>query len=144
MGVTIEEQLKDVILDRYKSVRAFTAAINVPYSTVDSALKREHGIKNAGVGNMLKIFEALDLDIESIPTGTLQKREHGDEEKLPALQEEAGQMAAAETPGDDDINRRFDELWDSLADSPTAQAALAGLLDAIAQRLAMKRDSAPL
>lgn len=72
--MTLEEQLKRKILERYKSVRAFTSAIGVSYSTVDSALKREHGIKNAGIVTMLKIFDALGLDIESVAEGTLRNK----------------------------------------------------------------------
>ncbi|MCD7919504.1 MAG: hypothetical protein LUG45_05425 [Clostridiales bacterium] len=73
--MTIEEQLKEEILSKYKSVRAFTSAINIPYSTLDSVFKR--GISGAGIGTMLKVFDALDLDIESISGGTLfHKDEH--------------------------------------------------------------------
>lgn len=71
--MTIEEQLKQEILSKYKSVRAFTTTINVPYSTLDSALKR--GVENAGIATMLKVFGALDLDIESIRDGTLRHRD---------------------------------------------------------------------
>ena len=67
--LTIEEQLKSIIKTRYKSVRAFTNQIGIPYTTLDSVFKR--GISNSGIGTMLKIFESLNLDVESIPTGTL-------------------------------------------------------------------------
>lgn len=69
--MTLEEQLKAAILERYRSVRAFTTAWGIPYSTMDSIMKR--GIMNAGIGTMLKIFSALDLDIESIQDGDLRK-----------------------------------------------------------------------
>ena len=78
--MTIEEQLKNEILSKYKSIRAFTTGINIPYTTLDSVFKR--GISNAGIGTMLKIFGALDLDIESIRTGTLQH--HMEIKKEPA------------------------------------------------------------
>lgn len=70
--MTIEMQLKQEILCQYKSVRAFTTAINIPYSTLDSVFKR--GIAKAGIETMLKVFDALNLDIESINTGKLQYR----------------------------------------------------------------------
>ena len=70
--ITLEEQLKSEILSRYKSVRAFTTAIGIPYSTLDSVFKR--GVTNAGIGTMLKVFSALDLDIESIQTEELKRR----------------------------------------------------------------------
>lgn len=68
--MTLEEQLKKEILSKYKSIRAFTTAINIPYSTLDSVFKR--GITNAGVTTMIKVFGALDLDVESISTGKLE------------------------------------------------------------------------
>lgn len=70
--MTIEEQLKQEILSRYKSIRAFTTAIDIPYSTLDSAFKR--GIMNAGISTMIKVFAALDLDIESVREPTLRRK----------------------------------------------------------------------
>lgn len=67
--MTIEEQLKSEILKQYGSVRALTNAIGVSYSTLDSALKR--GISNAGVSTMIRVFQALNLDIENIQRGDL-------------------------------------------------------------------------
>lgn len=67
--MTIEEQLKSEILKQYGSVRALTNAIGVSYSTLDSALKR--GISNAGVSTMIRVFQALSLDIENIQRGDL-------------------------------------------------------------------------
>ena len=70
--MTIEEQLKTIILDRYKSVRAFTQQIDIPYSTVDTIFKR--GIYGTGVSTILKLFQTLDLDVESISTGELKPK----------------------------------------------------------------------
>lgn len=79
--MTIEEQLKQEILSKYKSVRAFTTAIDIPYSTLDSAFKR--GIMNAGVSTMVKVFSALDLDIESVREPTLRRKEEVEANFLP-------------------------------------------------------------
>lgn len=70
--MTMEEQLKKEILSRYKSIRAFTTDIGIPYSTLDSVFKR--GISNSGVSTMIKIFSALGLDVESIQSGKLKKK----------------------------------------------------------------------
>ena len=70
--MTIEEQLKKIILDRYKSVRAFTQEIDIPYSTVDTIFKR--GIYGTGVSTILKLFQALNLDVESISSGELKTK----------------------------------------------------------------------
>lgn len=83
--MTIESQLKQEILTKYKSVRAFTTTNNIPYSTLDSVFKR--GIQNAGVSTMIKVFNALDLDIESIQEGQLRHRKK--EENSPSTDEAA-------------------------------------------------------
>lgn len=97
--MTIEEQLKNEILTRYKSIRSFTTSIGIPYSTLDSVFKR--GIHNAGVSTMIKVFEALDLDIESIQTETLQKKQ----KKSPS---------AAETAPGEEVSNMFDSLFNLL------------------------------
>lgn len=67
--MSIEEQLKNEILKQYGSVRAFTTELGISYSTLDSALKR--GISNAGVSTMIRVFQALNLNIENIAQGDL-------------------------------------------------------------------------
>ena len=86
--MNIEDQLKEIILARFKSVRAFTQAVGVPYTTFDSSLKR--GISNAGVCTMIKVFRALDLDIESIPEGVLRSIS---DKKAPDITSEAYRLA---------------------------------------------------
>lgn len=88
----IEDQLKEVILDRYKSLRAFTSAIDIPYSTLDSALKRG-GLNKVGVSKAIKIFSALDLDVESIPTGDLKPLDMTRRQKVPPISGEAMTLA---------------------------------------------------
>ena len=88
----IEDQLKEVILDRYKSLRAFTSAIDIPYSTLDSALKRG-GLHKVGVSKAIKIFSALDLDVESIPTGDLKSLEITRGQKVSPISGEAMTLA---------------------------------------------------
>lgn len=79
--MTIEEQLKQEILSKYKSIRAFTTTIDIPYSTLDSVFKR--GIANAGVSTMIKVFNALGLDIESVRSGVLLPKEPSTAEAAP-------------------------------------------------------------
>ncbi len=67
--MTIEEQLKNIILERHKSVRAFTQEVDIPYSTMDTIFKR--GIGGTGVNTVIKIFKALNLDVESITADEL-------------------------------------------------------------------------
>ena len=69
--MTIEEQLVQEIKRQYKSVRNFALSHKINYSQLTSALKR--GIAGAGVEAMLTVFDALNLDIESVRTWTIVK-----------------------------------------------------------------------
>lgn len=62
--MAIENQLKQLILDKYGSVRSFTQTINIPYSTIDSMLKR--GIDGTSVSTVLLVCLALNIDIEGL------------------------------------------------------------------------------
>lgn len=66
---SVEERLKELILNRYKSIREFTNSIDMPYSTFDSILKR--GIANSNITNVLKISSALDIDTEKLASGEI-------------------------------------------------------------------------
>lgn len=123
--MTVEEQLKSIILERYKSVRAFTLSIGIPYTTLDSVFKR--GIQNAGIGTMLKVFDALNLDIESVETGKLKSKEKAPEpeeavsealikERVQLLTDFFIRMGYIEPGGDisDDDLRKFMALADFL------------------------------
>jgi hypothetical protein len=67
--MTIEERLKDYILTKYKSIREFTLKANIPYSTVDTILKR--GVPNASIGNILKICSALNISADELANGNI-------------------------------------------------------------------------
>lgn len=67
--MTIEERLKDYILTKYKSIREFTLKANIPYSTVDTILKR--GVQNASIGNILKICSALNISADELANGNI-------------------------------------------------------------------------
>lgn len=125
--MTIEEQLKQEILNQYKSVRAFTKAIDVPYTTLHSVFSR--GIANAGIETMLRVFDALDLDIESIQTGTLQ---HKETKKSPIAEESAtGDRISMEESNRLLVALGFIEEGQDLSDQDLAFLThIIGLLDA--------------
>ena len=54
------EILKGVILSRYKSIRQFAVAMNIPYSTLITALER--GVDGMAYSTVIKICEALSLN----------------------------------------------------------------------------------
>lgn len=68
----IEEQLKLMILQKYKSIRAFSIASQIPYSTIDSILK--NGINGASVKNVAKICDMLDIDMDNLAEGFISKK----------------------------------------------------------------------
>ena len=55
--MTIENKLKNFILQQYSSIREFTITNNIPYSTLNSIFTR--GINKATLSNVLKICDAL-------------------------------------------------------------------------------------
>ncbi len=71
----LEEKIKEMIIEKYDSVKQFSIKINIPYTTVDSILKR--GIGNSHVENIIKICNSLNISIDDL----LNKR------KLTAIQE---------------------------------------------------------
>jgi len=67
--MTIEEKLKEHILERYASIREFSQTINMSYSTLDSILKR--GISNSSVTNVIKICKALNISADALADGEI-------------------------------------------------------------------------
>lgn len=85
---TIEEQLKEMILSKYKSVREFSLLIDMPYSTLDSIFKR--GIGNASVSNIIRICKALNISADGLSQGKIEHidyltKERPDQASLSAL-----------------------------------------------------------
>ncbi len=67
--MSIEEKLKGLILTRYRSLREFTQAIDMPYQTMDSILKR--GVDKASISNIIRICKALDISADELANGNL-------------------------------------------------------------------------
>ena len=59
-GMTKAEILKRVILSQYKSVRQFAVEMDIPYSTLVTALER--GIEGMAYSTVIRICEALSLN----------------------------------------------------------------------------------
>ena len=67
--MAIETQLKNLILSRYRSIREFTIAIDLPYTTIDSIFRR--GIDNSSVSTVIKICKALGISADELAEGRL-------------------------------------------------------------------------
>lgn len=70
--MSIEIELKELILSRYKSVRDFAISIEMPYSTLDSIFKR--GVSNASITNIIKICETLFISADDLARGKIVHR----------------------------------------------------------------------
>ena len=68
--MSIEDKLKELILKRYHSVREFSIAHDIPYTTIHSILKR--GVGNSSVTNVIKICKALNISADALADGEIQ------------------------------------------------------------------------
>lgn len=62
-----EIRLKEIIIERYGNLKKFCEKIDMPWTTLDSILKR--GVANSNITNVMKITKELGLDTESLATG---------------------------------------------------------------------------
>ena len=67
--MTLEEKLRELILNKYGTVTALSKAIGLSPSTVYSILSR--GLNNASVQNVLKICDALDISADALAEGLI-------------------------------------------------------------------------
>ena len=67
--MSIESKLKDMILERYHSIREFSNTVDMPYTTIDSILKR--GIANSSVSNIITICKALQISADALADGEI-------------------------------------------------------------------------
>lgn len=65
----VEIELKELILKNYKSLREFANVINMPYSTIDTILKR--GVNKANINNIITICKELNIDTEELGNGKI-------------------------------------------------------------------------
>ncbi|MBQ6717565.1 MAG: helix-turn-helix transcriptional regulator [Clostridia bacterium] len=59
-----ELKLRNLILDKYDSLRAFAIDANIPYSTLTTLLSRDLG--NASFDTIIQICKKLDVDPNEI------------------------------------------------------------------------------
>lgn len=72
----IEVRIKEMIIQRYGSMKKFCEIIDMPWTTLDSILKR--GIANSNITNVLKITKELHINTELLASGII-KPTTGDE-----------------------------------------------------------------
>ena len=64
-----ELKIKAMIIEKYGSLKKFCEIINMPWTTLDSILKR--GIANSNITNVMKITKELRIDTESLASGII-------------------------------------------------------------------------
>lgn len=64
---TAENRIKEIIISRYGNLKKFCELINMPWTTLDSILKR--GFANSNITNVMKISHELKVDTESLASG---------------------------------------------------------------------------
>lgn len=69
--MTIEQQIKDLIIERSKTVKDFAKEIGMPYGTLDGVLRR--GILASGADNVFRLCKALNLSIDSLADGIVEE-----------------------------------------------------------------------
>ena len=69
-----EDVLKDLILSKYKSIRDFTTQADIPYTTVDSVLKR--GVLKSNVDTVIKICQFLGISADALINGEIKSTTH--------------------------------------------------------------------
>lgn len=67
----VESTLKNMIIERYGSLKKFCVIINMPWTTLDSILKR--GVYNSNISNVLKITKELGISAEKLADGEIVK-----------------------------------------------------------------------
>ncbi len=68
----IEQKLKALIIEKYGSVKEFSSVAGLPYTTLDSILKR--GVEKANVLNIIKLCHVLNLDVDALAAGNLKPK----------------------------------------------------------------------
>lgn len=67
--MTVEERLKELIIEKYGTMKDFTDYIGIPNSTFANILRR--GVKNANVVTIIKICQALGISTDDLAEGKI-------------------------------------------------------------------------
>ncbi|MEG0753331.1 MAG: hypothetical protein RR461_05830 [Angelakisella sp.] len=68
-ATTPEQQLRSVILEQFRSVRAFCNLYGLPYSTVDNIFKR--GVNSVSISTAAQLCSGLGLDLSAFGKGII-------------------------------------------------------------------------
>lgn len=95
----MEEEIKGLIIKRYNSLNNFCKQFDFPWSTVKAMLTR--GINNSSISNVIKLCNALNLDLEKMSQGVIADKQINpqninDDYMLIACHHETGKLTEEE------------------------------------------------
>jgi len=67
--MTVEERLKELIIEKFGTMKDFTDHIGIPNSTFANILRR--GVQNANVVTIIKICQALSISTDDLAEGKI-------------------------------------------------------------------------
>lgn len=67
--LSVEIDLKNLIIERFGTVKAFSQSVGLPNSTLDSIFRR--GVLKASVANIIKICDALEISADGLGDGKI-------------------------------------------------------------------------
>ena len=67
--MTIEDKVRSIIMNKYKSMREFSIDHDIPYTTLKSMLSR--GFGNSSVNNVIKLCKALGISADALADGEI-------------------------------------------------------------------------
>lgn len=67
--MTLESRLKDLILSRYGTIKDFAPKCGLPYSTIDTILRR--GLNKASVSSVIAMCQALGISADELAKGNI-------------------------------------------------------------------------
>lgn len=70
--MSIENDLKDLIIQKSNSIRQFALDVGIPVTTIQSMLNS--GIENAGVKKVMKICDYLGIDTDALADGYIKEK----------------------------------------------------------------------
>ena len=66
----IEDELRNILIEKFGSVKEFSNIVKIPYTTIDSILKR--GVEKSNVKNLNKITGKLGIDMPALLKGRIE------------------------------------------------------------------------
>lgn len=70
--MSLEDELRELIINKYRSIRQFSIEANIPATTIQSMLNS--GIQNAGVKKVMKICDILGLETDALADGYIKEK----------------------------------------------------------------------